>query len=345
MNVAVIVLTWNAADAALACLRTLAAQERVPDYTLVVDNASQDGTAERIRQEFPAITVIRNTKNLGFGVGMNIGIQTLHRLSEPPEVVVLLNQDTLLEPSWLNAILAPLDNDARTGAVGCKIRYPDKTLQHAGTYLEWPRSVAHHIGRGETDTGQYDDVQEYDAVTGAAIAIRMQAMREVGLFDPGYTPAYYEDIDLCWRLRKQGYRIVYAPQAVLTHHESLSMTDPITRGKYYNRGRLRFVLKSYAIDHILQDFATSEQQFIQQHIYPPEARALRWAYVETYHRLDEICQARSVIAQERLDAQTVDNLGTMILECKHCLTRALHRRAHATLEAMRFYEPESDTVL
>ncbi|NJN66746.1 MAG: glycosyltransferase family 2 protein, partial [Chloroflexaceae bacterium] len=167
MKVGLIVLTWNAAETAVECLKTVVEQQRAPDYMLVVDNASSDGTADRIAQEFPDIRLIRNPRNLGFSGGMNVGIRTLQDMPKPPDIVALLNQDTLLDHSWLGAIVAPFEGKPHLGAVGSKIRYPDGTIQHAGAYLKRPRRGAAH-GWHEPDTGQYDDSRPYDLVTGAA---------------------------------------------------------------------------------------------------------------------------------------------------------------------------------
>lgn len=334
MSVALLILTWNAAAATLACLKTVARQTRAPDHILVVDNASQDTTVEQVHSQFPDIQVLRNAQNLGFASGMNVGITTLQKLAAPPDIVVLLNQDTQVTPEWLQAISAPFAEDAQIGAVGCKIRYPDGTLQHAGAFLEWPRATARHVGWHEHDTGQYDQRQEYETVTGAALALRMAALHEVGLFDPGFSPAYYEDVDLCWRLRRHGYRIVYEPQAVVTHHESSSISDAVVRSRYYNRGRLRFVLKTYTFEDMIGPFAASEQAFIRQHGYSQEARALRWAYVETLVHLPEILTTRQAFypaLQEHEKAQ----IAAMLMSFKQALTASLYQRTLTLSNAIR----------
>jgi len=335
MKVAVLVLTWNAAAVALECLKTVANQERQPDYILVVDNASTDKTAESIKHAFPNFLLKCHQRNLGFSAGMNSGIETLQALPEPPDLVVLLNQDTLLEPQWLQEIIAPFEDGFRVGAVGCKIRFRDGTIQHAGAYLEWPRAVAHHVGWHERDTGQYNQRCEYNLVTGAAIALKMQALNEIGLFDPGYSPAYYEDADLCWRLRHKNYRIVYAPKAVLTHYESLSIRDEFTRSCYYNRGRLRFVLKTFEYKDILGTFAESERAFIRQHGRGIETRALRWAYLETFKQLPEILQARSHF-YPLLTPEETSQIKQMLLTFKQTITQTLYGYAKTTIDKFLF---------
>jgi GT2 family glycosyltransferase len=342
MNIAVLVLTWNATDVALACLHALAQQERPPAYTLVVDNGSVDETVAQIRAAFPQLHLVQNRTNLGFAQGMNVGLTTLRQIGKPPDVVVLLNQDTVVAPDWLAALFAPFTADPHLGAAGCKIRYPDGTLQHAGMTLEWPRAVVHHIGTHEPDTGQYDEMQPYDAVTGAALALRMSALDKVGLFDPGYSPAYYEDADLCWRLRHSGYQVAYVPAAVLTHHESLSLRNPLTRSQYYNRGRLRYVLKTYAAADIVGPFADAEQAFIREHLHPAEARALRWAYIETLLHLPDILKTRAAL-HPPLAPEMRQQIEAALTACKQTLTDTLTQRAQRGIDELVIYA-EADSV-
>jgi GT2 family glycosyltransferase len=342
MNIAIIVLTWNAAETALECLKTIAEQQRAPEKILVVDNASADDTVERIGKEFPDIPLVRNARNLGFSAGMNVGIETLRTEAQesrhpPPDLVALLNQDTLLAPDWLEHIAAPFESNAELGAAGCKIRYNDGTLQHAGAYLERPRAVARHIGWKEADNGQYEEQTACEMVTGAAIALRMSALDTVGLFDTGYTPAYYEDVDLCWRLREGGYQIHYIPNAVVTHHESLSIRNDVSRISYYHRGRLRFVLKSTPIDELLGRFAQAEYAYIaerQSETVQVEERPLRWAYLDTIGRLPEIIQARNAFHPPLSNNEQAELLR-MLLRLKHTVTLSYSRRASETIGAFR----------
>lgn len=333
MKTAVLILTWNGNDTAPACVQAVVEQQHTPDVLLVVDNASTDGTVATLRDVHPDLMLIENERNLGFSQGMNVGLLALQQMELSPDVVVLLNQDTVPDPTWLAAIVAPLRADPQVAAVGCKIRYPDGLLQHAGVTLEYPRAVAHHVGSGQTDSGQYDEATTYPAVTGAALALRMSALQAVGLFDVGYTPAYYEDADLCWRLRHAGYTVLYQPTATLVHHESLSIRQPVVRSQYYNRGRLRYVLKTLPVDEILGAFAAAEQAFITLHLHPQEARALRWAYIETLLNLDGILRARTPLHTPVSPAEAVA-VEAMLLDCKQTLTQRMQQRMQVALDEM-----------
>ena len=333
MNSAVLVLTWNGGETALRCLHSLAALDPAPAEIVVVDNGSHDDTADRVATSFPHVTLIRNAANLGFAGGMNTGLKALLTRPDPPEAIILLNQDTVVDQGWLGAILAPLAADATVGAVGCKIRYPDGTLQHAGGWLEPTRAVAHHLGMHEADMGQYDTPRSFAYLTFAAVALRVAALGSVGLFDEGYAPAYYEDVDLCWRLRRAGFALHYAPQATLIHQESLSLRDELTRSSHYNRGRLRFLLKSYPLDELLGPFAAAETAFLHEYAHYPEGRVLRYAYGETLAALPEIVALRRTLDPD-LPAHAQARLHELLLGLRRTLTGVLYRRAIACADEL-----------
>jgi GT2 family glycosyltransferase len=332
MRSAVIVLTWNGGPAAISCLRALAALDPAPDQVLVVDNGSADGTPERVAAAFPAFTLLQNGRNLGFAAGMNAGIRHLLAADAPPEAIALLNQDAEVDRGWLGAILAPLADPA-VGAVGCKIRYPDGTIQHAGVTLDWPRALARHVGWHEPDRGQHDRPRDVEYLSFAAVALRAAALERAGLLDEGFAPAYFEDLDLCLRLRRAGLTLRYEPQATLLHQESLSVRDELSRSAFYNRGRLRFVLKSYALDDLLGPFADAERAFLRQHGNHPESRALRWAYAETLAALPEIVAARRALGADT-PADAEPRLHALLLDLRRTLARALADRARACADEL-----------
>lgn len=281
MNAAVVVLSWNGSAVLEECLRSLVEQDERPVDVLVVDNGSTDGSVALIRERFPALPLIENGRNLGFASGMNIGMRALLDRPAPPEIMLLLNQDTVVAPDWLRRMVEPFGADERIATVGCKIYYSDgRTIQHAGARVLLPRGFGIHYGWHERDEGQYDQPRELECVTGAAIGFRTAALREVGLLDEGYTPAYFEETDLCWRLRRAGYRVYYTPYATLRHAESFSTADPARRSALLNRNRLRFVIKTFPSELIWGDFLLAERAYLAACSNMHEGHALRWAYLE-----------------------------------------------------------------
>lgn len=240
-----IVLLWNGAAYLERCVNSLLAQTQPDLEIILVDNASADGTAALARDRYPALTLVENEKNLGFAGGMNAGI----RASLAP-FVVLINQDSELDQTCLAEQLRTFQEDARIGAVGAKLLYADRlVLQHAGGFLRYPLALGHHYGYGEIDRGQHDARTDVEYVTGATMALRRSALDEVGLLDERFWPGYFEEVDLCLRLRQAGWRVVFQPNAVAVHTESASLGRNSDRYyAAYHRGRLRFVLKHWTDD-------------------------------------------------------------------------------------------------
>ncbi|MBP1464700.1 glycosyltransferase family 2 protein [Candidatus Chloroploca sp. M-50] len=331
MRVAVLVLSWNAADALCACLAAVLRQQRPADKLLVVDNASADASVARVATTFPEVEILVNARNLGFAGGMNVGLRSLLAASPPFDVAVLLNQDTLVDPGWLAGLLAPLD-EPQVAAVGSKIRYPDGRLQHAGALLEWPLGLVRHVGLGEPDQGQYESLRDYELLTGAALALRLSALVEVGLFDEGFWPAYYEDVDLCWRLARARYRLVYAPAATLTHQESHSTRDEVTRMTYYHRGRLRYLFKRITVDQLTRSFLPAEMTYLATRIASPEARALRRAYADIRDTVAELCAAHAFFHPDESDIST--HLPAILARVQHTIAQVYDRQAHEAATAL-----------
>lgn len=218
-------------------LGSLYRNEHVEFEAVVVDNGALDRTAEVVRTQFPQVRLISTGRNLGFAGGNNVGF-----VEARGRDFVLLNDDTELPPDFLASILAPLDRDPRIGAVGCKLYYPGgRTLQHAGAVVR-ANANTDHVGYGEQDTGQYDEPRECAYVTGAALALRREALEQVGLFDPEFFPTFFEELDLLSRLRAAGWKVWYEPRAWLTHFESQSQ-GVASRSFYfrYTRNRMRYL--------------------------------------------------------------------------------------------------------
>lgn len=331
MRAAVLILAWNGSSVLEDCLQALAPQLSDERTLLVVDNGSIDDSVKRVQQVCPDVTIIENGTNLGFSGGVNIGLRALLQV-EPPEVVVLLNQDTIVAPNWLERLLNPFA-DPKVAAIGCKLLYPDGTIQHAGTYLEYPRQIAQHIGWHEPDSGQYNETHDIEYVTGAALALRSNALERVGLMDEGYSPGYYEDTDLCWRLRHAGYRVVYTGAASAIHQESLSTSDTVRRSMIYNRNRIRFVLKTTTSHTFWQEFVPAERQFIANYGTGPEARALRWAYLHSLLMLPHTLQARAALTPS--DPLAQDEVGRLLLELRHWISACEHQRIVARTTDMK----------
>jgi O-antigen biosynthesis protein len=271
----IVVVNYNTGGYIADCLRSLLNMDYPSFNITVVDNASSDGSANLIAHDFPTVQLLRSESNLGFAGGCNLGM----RAGNAP-LVATLNPDARARPSWLREAVRPflpgmginpdalpshlqqLDppTRARVGIVGSKILYIDRpAIQHAGGNLSYPLAQTWHTGYGEPDNGQYDGAGPADFVTGAAMAISRAMLAELDYFDASFYPVYFEDVDLCFRAWAAGWQVRYEPRAVVLHHESVTIDrQSLQYFRYFERSRLRFVLKHYTHRQLFDDFVPAE---------------------------------------------------------------------------------------
>ncbi len=275
----IIIPVWNGENVILDALNSVYKNtEDAVIEVICVNNASEDNSADLIATHFPQVLLLNQSVNLGFAGGINIGIQRA-----TGDIIVLLNQDTVVHSGWLQALSAALA-DPTVGIVGCKIFYPDGRIQHAGGKID-ARGAATHIGNGEIDTGQYDQPRDVDFVTGAALALTAKTVRTIGLLDEGFSPAYYEDVDWCYRAKSAGLRVRYTPAATLVHAESTSTENiPLAKKTMTHIGRLRFLLKHRSLTNLQSEFLPAELDWLRRLGHSLEMLAVREAYLS--HLLD-----------------------------------------------------------
>ncbi|MFN8557439.1 MAG: glycosyltransferase [Dehalococcoidia bacterium] len=238
-RVSIIVLTYNKLEYTQQCLAALAATTPGDLYELIiVDNASVDGTRPFLDLLQGDVQVLLNDTNRGFVEGCNQGA----RLARG-DYLLLLNNDAIPQPGWLEPLLALADADPRVGVVGAQLVYPDGRLQEAGCIL-WQDATGWNVGKdGHPDDPRYTFVREVDYCSGAALLIRRAAWEAVGGFDRALAPAYYEDADLCFAIRAAGWRVVYQPGSVVAHHEGATngtdLGGGIKRYQRINRDKFR----------------------------------------------------------------------------------------------------------
>jgi GT2 family glycosyltransferase len=219
-----VVLSWNGAALTLDTLRSLAACH-VPESwrlrTLVVDNASTDGSPQRVRDEFPAVELLALGENRRFAGGNNEGLR--HALDAGADAVMLLNNDVVADPKLLEKLLAALEEQPGAGAAAPLIYFAppsDRIWYGGGRCHPW---LAHssHRGLRERDHGQYRSIEDTGYLTGCCLLATAEAWKKVGLLDERYF-IYAEDADWCLRARAAGYRLLFVPTARLWHRVSAS---------------------------------------------------------------------------------------------------------------------------
>lgn len=219
MKCSVVILNWNGAGMLRQFLPSVVQYTKGQDVEVVVaDNGSTDESLE-VLKTFPSVRVITLDKNYGFAEGYNRALEQVDA-----EYTVLLNSDVEVTENWLTPVLAYLDIHRDVVAAQPKIRsYRERErFEYAGAaggfvnVLGYPYCVGRRRGKTEVDKGQYDSIREIEWASGCALFVRTRAYKEVGGLDASFF-AHQEEIDLCWRLRNKGYKIVCVPASVVYH--------------------------------------------------------------------------------------------------------------------------------
>jgi len=208
IKASVIVITYNGRAHLEACFRSLEKQSAEAFETILIDNGSTDGSADFVRRNFPWVRLIESKTNLGFAGGNNLAAK-----DASGDMLVFLNDDTEVEPDWLEKLLAPFESDPRVAIVGCKmIDFFDRNVEVRVVCDLFGSAINDGVPRTPTSDG-FEDVFY---VPGFALAIRKAVFRQVGGFDDSYF-MFAEDIDLDWRVLLAGHRMVAVRNAVVYH--------------------------------------------------------------------------------------------------------------------------------
>ncbi len=185
---------------------------------MVVDNASQDGSFELARKNFPKAHFILNTRNLGFAAGINPAIR--FALEKFADYVFLLNNDAILEKNALSELINIAEKNEKNGIVSPVILRPNNSNWFAGGKIRWFRMRNEHIFKIKKL-----EPYETEFASGCAMLVRKEVFRDIGLFSEEYF-LYYEDIDFSWRVRQKGFKILVVPNAKIIHFEKSEETKP-----------------------------------------------------------------------------------------------------------------------
>jgi GT2 family glycosyltransferase len=243
VKTSVIIPVFNKADFTFECLRSLLREvDFAGTEVIVIDNASTDETREMLSHFRGLVRVVENEENRGFVDACNQGAAEARG-----RYLVFLNNDTVVLPGWLEALVETAEREARAGAVGSLLLYPDGRVQEAGGVV-WSNGAAYHYGWGKSsEDRRFTFAREVDYCSGASLLVRRELFERLGGFDRRYAPAYYEDADLCMGVRSLGHVVVYQPDSRLYHFEGATAgTDPhagfrrflpINRVKFYDKWR------------------------------------------------------------------------------------------------------------
>ncbi|MHB8895307.1 MAG: glycosyltransferase [Candidatus Geothermincolia bacterium] len=221
-RVTIVILNYNGADDTVGCLSSLESLDCDDCEITVVDNASEDGSVQAVRDGFPGVRVIENPCNLGFAAGCNAGLEDA--LDRGADYVLLLNNDTeSIDPSFLRKLVDFAEGIPEAGAVSPVILYHDSdVVWFAGGRVSYLTGFSRHIGKGRPSSGlTAGRPYAVDYVSGCAMLLSAKFLREVGLFDEDYF-FYYEDTDLCARGKAAGYPSYVVPESTFSHKKSAS---------------------------------------------------------------------------------------------------------------------------
>ena len=324
----VVILNFNGLAFLDRCLDALHGQEVEGGFeTILVDNASTDGSAAHVREKFPWVQVLEPGQNLGFAAGNNLGFAHARG-----RYMVMLNNDTRVRPGWLAALVAAVESDDRVGAVTSKLLFldPPGVIQNAGLLVLTDGSGGDR-GFKETDTGQFDLREEVFGACGAGALYRRQMLDDVGGLDPTFF-MYYEDADLSWRMRLAGWKVLYEPTAVIDHVHAGSSGEWSPFFTFHvDRNRLFMIIKNAPPEMVLRTLAHFARISIKN-----GARTILGRFVSPPAALQ---RANLGAGRARIHVRVVASLAARLPEMLVKRARIRHHMRVSDAEVVRWFYP------
>lgn len=251
--VSIVIVNYNRKKDLEACLNSVR-KTNYPHYELIiVDNGSTDGSVEVVKRNFKWVNLIENKENVGPVKARNMGIRR-----SSGRLIAFLDSDTEVSKNWLSELVKIIESDKKIGACTSKVKlFSNKNLINSAGMGCDKYGFAFSRGlvcRGvfEKDKGQYDKCEEVFSIYTAAMLARKDVLKKVKLFNQDLE-MYYEDIELSWKIRLAGYKIMYVPTSVVFHKMSLIKTPFTIKTKHYTeRNRLMTMLQNYSFSMLIQ---------------------------------------------------------------------------------------------
>lgn len=253
--VSIVIPAYNQFEYTYNCLKSILSNTDNVSYEVIVADDNSSDFTSCIGEVVSGITVIHNEKNLVFIKNCNNAAKIARG-----KYLLFLNNDTEVQLNWLHPLVNCMEQDESVGLVGSKLIYPDGTLQEAGGIM-WSNANAWNYGRGKNpNSPDFNYIREVDYISGAAIMLSKELWDNIGGFDERYLPAYYEDADLAFEVRKRGKKVLYQPDSVVVHFEGVSNGKNVRNGikKYQvdNQHRFREKWKS---ELVTQQYSEGER--------------------------------------------------------------------------------------
>jgi GT2 family glycosyltransferase len=237
--VSIVIPNWNGEKLLPVCLDSLRQQTYASIETIVVDNASTDGSLALLERDYPEVRVIALEENRGYAGGVNAGFR-----AAGGEVLVAYNNDTEADPRWVEELVAALDRHPQAGMASSRVRLFDQRdhLHTAGDFYGLD-GIPGNRGVWQPDGPAYDEETWVFGAAGVASAYRRTMLHEIGLLDESFG-SYLEDVDLSWRAQLAGFGCVYAPKAIVYHMVSATGGGP-TASFFVGRNTILVIVKDY----------------------------------------------------------------------------------------------------
>ncbi|MCX6243153.1 MAG: glycosyltransferase family 2 protein [Bacteroidetes bacterium] len=255
MHIAVVILNWNGRKYLEQFLPPLIQHSGDEAEIIVADNASSDDSIAFLQEHFPSIRIIRNPSNEGFSRGYNLALKLVEA-----DYYILLNSDIEVTPDWIRPVIELMEKDRSVAACQPKIlSYYERTkFEYAGAAGGFIDKYGYPFCRGrifqslEEDHGQYNDAIEIFWATGACMFVRADLFHQSGGLDEDFF-AHMEEIDLCWRLKNEGYRIMYCPDSAVYHIGGGTLPKISWRKTYFNFRNNFYLLYKNLPDNLVNE--------------------------------------------------------------------------------------------
>jgi GT2 family glycosyltransferase len=214
---------------------------------LVSDNASTDGSREMIRQEFPEVHLLAHDPEKGYAKAAALGLEFL---ADKTKYIFSTTNDVIVDPEIINVLVDYAEKDPKAGVLGCKIYYfgKDDLLWSAGGRIHPLHGHSYHFGWNRKDAPRYNHVRECDFITGCGFLLRSDVMKKINYFNPDMI-FYSEDADLCYRVREEGYKILYIPAARMWHKTSTTLAKNRPVQLHYSTRNSLYLIQRHKIGY------------------------------------------------------------------------------------------------
>lgn len=256
--VSIVVPVYNQFDYTWHCLESILKHTDDVAYEVIVANDCSTDLTTRLDEVCDGINIISNEENLRFLLNCN------HAAAHAKgDYIVFLNNDTQVQAGWLSALLSLMEKDSSVGMVGSKLLYPDGYLQEAGGILWRDGSAWNYGNRQNPEDAEFNYVHEADYISGAAIMIRTSLWKAIGGFDERFVPAYCEDSDLAFEVRRHGYKVMFQPASVVVHFEGISNGTDLSSGqKQYQVENQKKFFEKWGATLAEENFENGENVFL-----------------------------------------------------------------------------------